>query len=147
MEILSVLWSFIGKYRNLAELHEIFTQSLESSLWKKGTFRAVELDWLYSHLCICMCLRCPFACLTKQKKWISCVCQSSSRFTNNNNYFCIVKLHGSPGHLRTGRASDTQHKSTNWNGGSISIRWSAWKPPKSVKSTSGNFSCLEKIWF
>lgn len=50
------------------------------------------------------------------------MCQSSSRFTNNNNYFCIVKLRGSPGHFSALDELVTPYeKSTNWNGGSISI--------------------------
>lgn len=118
-------------------------QSLKEGNFQSGWARLALLSFVYMYV-FTLSLRMPNK---TKKKWISCVCQSSSRFTNNNNYFCIVKLHGSPGHLCTRRASGTQHKSTNWNGGSISIRWLAWKPPKSVKSTSGNFSCLEKIWF
>lgn len=86
----------------------------------------------------------------KTKKWISCVCQSSSRFTNNNNYFCIVKLRGSPGHFSALDGLVTPNeKSTNWNGGSISIvcGWLALKPPKTVKSTSGKLSSHKKSDF
>lgn len=84
----------------------------------------------------------------KTKKWISCVCQSSSRFTNNNNYFCIVKLRGSPGHFSALDGLVTPNeKSTNWNGGSISIvcGWLALKPPKTVKSTSGKLSSHKNL--
>lgn len=83
-----------------------------------------------------------------KKKWISCVCQSSSRFTNNNNYFCIVKLRGSPGHFSALDGLVTPNeKSTNWNGGSISIvcGWLALKPPKTVKSTSGKLSSHKNL--
>lgn len=140
MEILSV---FCGRSQENTEIQQNYVKFLHSRSNPVTERRelSVRLSLIGStlicvYVCI-MCLRCPFACLTKQKKWISCVCQSSSRFTNNNNYFCIVKLHGFPGHQCTRRASDSQQKSTNWNGGSISIKRLASKPPKNVKSTSG----------
>lgn len=72
------------------------------------------------------------------------MCQSSSRFTNNNNYFCIVKLHavlldiflGATGH----EPVTPEHKSTNWNGGSISIVWRAVRPLRKLSRVQAEFS-------
>lgn len=119
-------------------------QSLKEGHLQSGWARLALLSFVCMYcMCVFVCVYVvPFACLTKQK-WISCVCQSSSRFTNNNNYFCIVKLHGSPGHFlgATGHEPVTpEHKSTNWNGGSISIVWRAVRPLRKLSRVQAEFS-------
>lgn len=156
MKILSVLVVIGKKYRNLAELHWNLFLHRRSNPVSERRGPSERLSAIGSPL-ICVCVWMFYVYFTlslrmpnKTKKWISCVCQSSSRFTNNNNYFCIVKLRGSPGHCSALDGLVTPNeKSTNWNGGSISIvcGWLALKPPKTVKSTSGKLSSHKKSDF
>lgn len=57
MEILSVLCGWYRKkiQKSSRTTWNCLTQTLESSLWKKGAFRAAERDWLSSHLCLYVC--------------------------------------------------------------------------------------------
>lgn len=155
MEILSVVcscWSFRQKIQKSSRTTwNFFTQTLESSLWKKGAFRAAERVWLSSHLCVCIvcgcvcvCLRCPFRMPNKTKNGFH-VCVSlllglliiiitsvSLSFTRFSWTFFGGNWQHEP--------VTPEHKSTNWNGGSISIVWRAVRPLRKLSRVQAEFS-------
>lgn len=145
---------FLGKkYRNLAELHEIFytvarIQSLKEGRLQSGWARLALLSFVCVCIvcvCVCVCLRCPFRMPNKTKNGFH-VCVSlllglliiiitsvSLSFTVLLDIFFGGNWQHEP--------VTPEHKSTNWNGGSISIVWRrAVRPLRKLSRVQAEFS-------